>query len=203
MTRALLPTCLRASAPVDMRATHPLALRLRRYGVAVVATGSALLFHYGLDAIMDQRALFLKVALAVLVSAWYGGLGPGLFATGLGALAALFMFFPPYYRLALPLQEDGIALAVLVCAGGVISLLVAQLRQARQRAEQFALLGHLAASVSHDIRNPLVRLCCMSTCWRMLARSPARPAGQIWPQPSPRSGRRSPTSMTWYRIICR
>jgi signal transduction histidine kinase len=54
--------------------------------MAFIVTGITLLFHYGLNPLMDERALVLKLALAVLASAWYGGLGPGLFATGLGAM---------------------------------------------------------------------------------------------------------------------
>jgi signal transduction histidine kinase len=118
---------------------------------------------------MDERTLLLKLALAVLVSAWYGGLGPGLFATGLGALVALILAVPPSSRLTLALREDGVAFVLLVGTGVAISLLMAHLHQARQRAEaarrqlaraaqradHFALLGRVAASVSHDIRNPL------------------------------------------------
>jgi signal transduction histidine kinase len=69
----------------------------------------------------------------------------------------------------LPLPEDGVALVLLVGTGGVMSLLIASLHQARQRAEathcqlaraaqradHFAVLGRVAASVSRDIRNPL------------------------------------------------
>jgi signal transduction histidine kinase len=68
-----------------------------------------------------------------------------------------------------PLGEDGVALALLVGTGGIMSLLVAHFHQACQhaevahrqlartarRAEHFATLGRVAASVSHDIRNPL------------------------------------------------
>jgi signal transduction histidine kinase len=147
----------------------PPAPRLRRYGIALVATGVAILFHYGLHPLMDERAFVLKLVLAILVSAWYGGLGPGLFATGLGALVTLILVVPPSSGLLLPLQEDSVALVLLVGTGSVISLLLAYLHQAHQRAEathrqlaraaqraeHFAMLGRVAASVSHDIRNPL------------------------------------------------
>ena len=178
MTSAVPPARLRSYAEGSLnppqslagaRRPQPSASCLRRYGVPVVATEVALLFHYGLNPLTDERALFLKFALTVMVSAWYGGLGPGLFATGLGALTALCMFVSPSYSLTLPLWEDGMALAFLAGTGGAISLLIAHLHQARQRAEaehrrlerearyaeHFAVLGRLAASVSHDIRNPL------------------------------------------------
>jgi two-component system sensor histidine kinase AtoS len=67
--------------------------------MALVATGAAVLFHYGFHPLMDERALMLKLAFAIPVSAWYGGLGPGLFATGLGALVILSPMVPPAARL--------------------------------------------------------------------------------------------------------
>jgi signal transduction histidine kinase len=153
--------------------------------MALVATGIAILFHYGLHPLVDERAFVLTVVLAILISAWYGGLGPGLFATGLGALVTLILVVPLSSGLMLPLQEEGrplswapsahavagngVALVLLVGTGSVSSLLLASLHQARQRAEvvrrqltraaqradHFAVLGRVAASVSHDIRNPL------------------------------------------------
>jgi hypothetical protein len=71
------------------------ASRLRRYGMVIVATGITFLFHYGFNPLMDERALFLQLAPVVLISAWYGGLDPGLFATGLAALVTLILVVPP------------------------------------------------------------------------------------------------------------
>jgi signal transduction histidine kinase len=84
-------------------------------------------------------------------------------------MVILILVILPSARLTLPLREDGVALALLVGTGVAISLLMAHLHQARQRAEaarrqleraaqrteHFAMLGRVAASVSHDIRNPL------------------------------------------------
>src|SRR5437867_11595792 len=60
---------------------------LRRYGMAlaatVLATGASLL----LWPLIDPNAFALFCA-AVMVSAWYGGLGPGLLATGVATHAS-------------------------------------------------------------------------------------------------------------------
>jgi hypothetical protein len=66
-------------------------------------TTSLVLLGYGLIPLMDERAFLLTLVLAILVSAWYGGLGPGLCATGLGTLLTLLLVVPPAFRLTLPL----------------------------------------------------------------------------------------------------
>src|SRR5437773_6877631 len=55
---------------------------LRRYGVALAATAAAYGASLLLWPLIDPNAFALFCA-AVMVSAWYGGLGPGLLATGL------------------------------------------------------------------------------------------------------------------------
>jgi Domain of unknown function (DUF4118) len=61
---------------------------LLRYGVAVLAVGTAFLVKLLLDPLIVQETPFLLVFAAILISAWYGGLGPGLLATFTGGLAA-------------------------------------------------------------------------------------------------------------------
>ena len=55
-----------------------------RYGLAVVAVGAALLITTTLEKYTDITPLFYA---AVVVSAWFGGRGPGLLAVVLSALA--------------------------------------------------------------------------------------------------------------------
>src|SRR5918995_4997282 len=66
-----------------------------RYGVAVLVVGVALLVKLLLDPLTVQDTPFLLVFGAIIVSAWYGGLGPGLLATGLSALATDYFFLGP------------------------------------------------------------------------------------------------------------
>src|SRR5437867_13081852 len=60
---------------------------LRRYGVALAATATAYAASLLLWPLIDPNAFALFCA-AVMVSAWYGGLGPGLLATGLATHAS-------------------------------------------------------------------------------------------------------------------
>jgi hypothetical protein len=61
----------------SMKYTSPLL----RYGVAVLAVGMAFLIKLLLDPMIVQETPFLLIFGAIMVSAWYGGLGPGLLAT--------------------------------------------------------------------------------------------------------------------------
>ena len=51
-----------------------------RYGVAVVAVALALGLKLLIDPLVVQDTPFLLVFAAIMVSAWFGGLGPGVFA---------------------------------------------------------------------------------------------------------------------------
>ena len=110
-----------------------------RYGIAVVAVALVLLLKLALDPLfLEHQSPFLMLAGAVMVAAWFGGLGPGLLATALGALAADYFFlvpghaFTPPGRAFLPLLLFGVQ-------GVLISSLAQALLSARRRAEQNAL----------------------------------------------------------------
>ena len=55
---------------------------LLRYGVAVLSVLAALGLKLLIDPLIVQRIPFMFVFAAVIVSAWYGGFGPGLLALG-------------------------------------------------------------------------------------------------------------------------
>ena len=67
---------------------------LRWYGLAVVLSALALSLMMLLRPLMEHSIFFLFLA-AVATSALCGGLGPGLVATVLSALASDFFFLPP------------------------------------------------------------------------------------------------------------
>ncbi|MGO9470405.1 MAG: ATP-binding protein [Isosphaeraceae bacterium] len=100
-----------------------------RYGVAVVAVGAAI----GVLFIPEiGKGLVSVLFLAVLVSAWYGGLGPGLLATFLVAVVAVLNLvlvqpdFAPWRVVSIMLFVGG---------GVLITLLVEALHAARRRVE--------------------------------------------------------------------
>ncbi len=65
-----------------------------RYGVACGVVLAAFLLRLTLFGHLDTRLPFSFFLLAVMVVAWYGGLGPGLFATAAGLLLGGYFFLP-------------------------------------------------------------------------------------------------------------
>ena len=62
--------------------------RLVAYGVAVLAPAVTLLVRWPLVLVLGDRVLYTAFFPAVLFAAYLGGIGPGLLATLLSALAA-------------------------------------------------------------------------------------------------------------------
>jgi two-component system, LuxR family, sensor kinase FixL len=65
---------------------------LLRYAIAVAAVGLALAARLALATVLGEEAPYLFFVPAVLVAAGLGGWGPGMTATGLGALSGYFVF---------------------------------------------------------------------------------------------------------------
>lgn len=98
-----------------------------RYGAAVLAFVAALLITQVLWPLVDPAATPLFFA-AVMVAAFYGGLGPGLLATVLSTWAIDFFFIPPFNTLEL-------TVANLVRAGVfmLVAVIISWLNAARKK----------------------------------------------------------------------
>jgi PAS domain S-box-containing protein len=73
---------------------------------------------------------------AVTLSAWQGGLGPGLLATGLAVTICALNFFPPIGSLMVSNPNDVARLTAFVFEGVLTSVLMEWLHRARRQAEQ-------------------------------------------------------------------
>src|SRR5215207_8295706 len=109
---------------------------LLRYGVAVLAVGVAFGLKLLLDPLILQEPPFLLIFGAIMISAWYGGLGPGLLATFTGGLAADYFSVPPTGFLS-GFSLETVPLLVFFLEGTLVCLLTEALRAARVRAEFF------------------------------------------------------------------
>lgn len=112
--------------------------QLRCYGVAFFAWAIALVLTWLLQPLMTPTVFALFYP-AVMVSALYGGLGPGLLSVTLAALATQYFFLPPVYSLAITNPNTFFRLTTLVLVALMISLVSTALRTAKQRAERDAL----------------------------------------------------------------
>ena len=105
------------------------------YLLAVTTTALALAVRLSFNPVLENRSLLLIFVIPVLISAWYGGLVPGLLATALSVLAAIYFFVAPYNMFAVELAADFLQLAIFITAASMISLLCHSLRLAKRHAE--------------------------------------------------------------------
>src|SRR6202030_3766870 len=71
--------------------------RLVAYGVAVLAAGVSILLRWPLWPVIGDHTPFLTFFPAVILSAYFGGLGPGLVATFVSGAAAAFFLAKPHF----------------------------------------------------------------------------------------------------------
>ncbi|HLO67971.1 MAG TPA: ATP-binding protein [Holophaga sp.] len=130
-----------------LAASHGVGLSPRRslpraygYGLAGVLVGASMALHLPFGPAMDTGLALLLFIPAAGLSALYGGLGPGLLATGLSLFLTLYQWagggpglFVPDAREAAALVSFGIACLILVVA--TEGLHRAQARAARAEAE--------------------------------------------------------------------
>jgi signal transduction histidine kinase len=175
---------------------------LRRYALALVLVGVSLWLSLTLHSAV-AGPFWVLFPIAVLVSNWYGGRGPGWFAAVSAALAVQYYLFPPVHQFTLR-SED---IPLFVCFVGIQVLanwvitwrkqaeeavrrtseeLVAKvfeqqrtdqaLQQTRldlARISRVIMVGELAASIAHEVNQPLAAVVANSdACLAWLSATP-------------------------------
>jgi PAS domain S-box-containing protein len=108
--------------------------RLAAYGVAVLATAVSLLVRIPLATVLPPDAVpHMTFFPAVMVAAYFGGLGPGLLATVLGAAAANYFLTKQLASFHFTGPNDAAALVLFLLVGAIISGLCESLHRARRR----------------------------------------------------------------------
>lgn len=146
---------------------HPAWLR---YGVAIVLTLFAVWARMAL-APADSGGRFITPALAVALSALYGGMGPGLLSTALGMVLVNFFMIPPYGSFAFdnPVEAfwlNAWHLLTQLVVVGAIALMQSRNRQLQEAGWQIRLgqqrfldtFEHAASGITHvDTQGRLLR----------------------------------------------
>ncbi len=116
--------------------------RVASYGVAVAAAGLAAGANGALWPNFGTRYPLIAFYPAITISAWFGGLWPGVVCTILSSSIAAFVWLDPLFSLRITPGADAIAMLVFLGIGIVISAFseslksqVGQERAARDRAE--------------------------------------------------------------------
>lgn len=171
------------------------------YGTAALLATVALLASLGIQHLFDFPYPFLFLFFgAVMVSAWIGGMGAGLFAVLLSTLSVDYFFVPPFYSWQVSTTAETYFVAFVLCA-----LVASWISSAKKRSEEAlqdardqleikvsertaALMqtqadlarlsralsmGELTASIAHEISQPLTAVVTNGdACLQWLSASP-------------------------------
>ena len=118
-----------------------------RYGFAAGAVVLATLLTRPLEPIIAP-SIFTLFVIAVVVAAWYGGLGPGLLATVFSTLALDYFFISPPAPTLIPSLVYPLRLA----AFGLVAIVISALTGGLQRAEEELRNEHAALEVRVEER---------------------------------------------------
>jgi PAS domain S-box-containing protein len=99
-----------------------------RYGLAVATVAVALLITKSLEQYTDITPLFYA---AIVVSAWFGGMGPGLLAVALATIAIDYNFVEPLYTFDLGAKH-----ITFLVVFGVLAVVTSWMSSKRRQSEE-------------------------------------------------------------------
>jgi two-component system, sensor histidine kinase len=143
-------------------------VRVVQYAAAVAATVLGLIVRYLMTPEWGAGLPFITLYPAIAFSAWFGGFGPGVLSTAIGAVAVE-VFWPTHFG-GVSTAGDALALVLFTAVGVFISALTRGLRESRKRAEHVArelarardeadranrAKDEFLAIVAHELKQPL------------------------------------------------
>jgi PAS domain S-box-containing protein len=114
---------------------HPRRRPLVHYLAAAAITASGLLLRVVLEPVWGSAAPFVLLFPAVMLSAWIGGFGPGVLATGGAALGVAYFWLEPYRTWKIGAPADVALLGLFVVACLALCGLTEALTRARARLD--------------------------------------------------------------------
>jgi PAS domain S-box-containing protein len=108
---------------------------IRPYVFAATCVVLAVLARLSLDPLIDFQFPYATLYFAVLLSAWYGGIGPALAALALAVLAEVHFILPPRGGWWVMGLDQKIGLAQFIAVGTGIALIGGAMMSARRAAE--------------------------------------------------------------------
>jgi PAS domain S-box-containing protein len=108
--------------------------RWRFYAIAVALTAATVLIRIGMQPWDGGNPFLILFQFPIVISAYLGGLGPGLLATALGALAANYFVMEPTGRFGFLSAADFAHWLFMLLVGILVSVMFAELTRWREAA---------------------------------------------------------------------
>jgi len=132
---------VRTRASEDRTMRERVGPLLLRYGAAAVAVALTVMVKQGTDFAFNSGPPLLLFLVAVMVTARYAGMGPGLAATALSALVCCYFYFEPVGSLKVGSLNDAFRLGTFLLEGTALCGLMGTLQGAKKHAEESMRLG--------------------------------------------------------------
>lgn len=121
---------------LSIKRTGSRSHRFSVYIFAVVATVVTLIIYYALGVAVEGRLSAILFVLPIVISAYLGGLGPGVVSTLLSAVFLVYFVIPPTYSFKIVKNLNLSQLLILISNGVLVSFLIEVLHRSRAYAEK-------------------------------------------------------------------
>ena len=106
------------------------------YLLSIASTLTATVLRYAMQSELEEKSRMLLFIPAVLISAWYGGVGPGLVAIGLSIFFVSWLLIPPITNINFGSHADQVSMILFLIISIGIVFLAHRERSEKQRREQ-------------------------------------------------------------------
>lgn len=130
-TRHLLSDSLEAA--LSLSGTYS---AFTRYLLALLSSALAIVLKLGLSSFLGGESPYLFVLPAVLLSTWFGGVGPGIVSTIVTAIAIYFFFLPVLDFLAFPKLQIVIGIIIYLIESALIIFIIQRRNRATQQIKE-------------------------------------------------------------------
>jgi PAS domain S-box-containing protein len=107
-----------------------------RYAMALASVGAGLAVRIALGSALGVTVPYITFIPAVMWASWFGGLGPGILASTLSLLTALYLIVPPAYQLRPATVADLVGATIFFAVSIFITVLNEALRRSRARSDE-------------------------------------------------------------------
>lgn len=103
------------------------------YAMAVAVTFAVVLMRQTLEPWLDGRTTLVIFIPPIVLSAYLGGLGPGLVSTAIAGLCSAYLLLPPIGSLAIASGGDVMQATLLLFSGTLVSVVMGELHRRRRQ----------------------------------------------------------------------